>query len=121
MTHQMGDAQKDEEQYQATMPSHLKRDTSPPKQQEEEQEQESSRKRPRYPSEDRRVQTKITVDLRPETVVTLRQIIDSQGIGVSKTVQALLDYALAAYESGHLRFQSQPEVVRLEVVDDSEN
>lgn len=74
--------------------------------------EESTRKRHRYPTEDRR--SKITVDLDPDTIAQLREIAQREGVGksVSKVVQALLDYALEAYESGDLEFELRPAATR---------
>jgi len=66
---------------------------------------ESTRKHPRYPSEAERV--KITLDLDPETITALRAIPEHLGAKkrLSAIAQAFLDYALEAYQSGHIELQ----------------
>jgi hypothetical protein len=85
--------------------------------------EESMRKRPRFPSEENR--SKITLDLDADTIAALREIAQREGVGrgVSKVAQALLDYALEAYESGQLRLEMRPVAFsnRLVVVDKNDN
>jgi len=71
------------------------------------QEEESNRKRPRYPTEDKR--SKITLGLDSETCADLRRITQEMGVGKQVTLisQALIDYALKAYKSGHIVLKPQ--------------
>jgi len=61
--------------------------------------------RERFPSELTR--SKITLDLQPETITTLRQM--AEGLGAKKRlsaiVQALVDYALVALEEDRVELQ----------------
>ena len=61
---------------------------------------DTGRKRPRYPSEAKR--TKATFDLDAATIEALKGIASAKGIkrGQSKVAEALLMFALDAYESG---------------------
>lgn len=85
--------------------------------------EESTRKRPRFPSEENR--SKITLDLDAATIAALREVARREGVGrgVSKVAQALLDYALEAYESGQLRLEMRPVAFsnRLVAVDENDN
>jgi hypothetical protein len=87
--------------------------------------EESTRKHPRYPSEDERTARKITLDLDPDTIAALRAI--PQQIGAKKRLsaiaQALLDYALEAYHSGHIELQPQlgPKGICFEAIKVSNN
>jgi LmbE family N-acetylglucosaminyl deacetylase len=85
------------------------------------QPEESTRKRKRYPTEDRR--SKMTVDLDPETTAKIREIAKQERVGTSAVAQGLLDYALNAYESGRLRFERRPAYARfgLAVIDIDDN
>lgn len=86
-------------------------------------QEESTRKRPRYPSEEDR--SKITLDLDPDTIAAMREIARREGVGryVSKVAQALLDYALEAYELGHIRLELRPAVIgrRLEAIGNNDS
>jgi macrodomain Ter protein organizer (MatP/YcbG family) len=79
--------------------------------------EQSTRKRRRYPTEDQR--SKMTIDLDPDTIAQLREVAKREKAGVSVTAQALLDYAMEAYESGRLKFERRPATTRfvLEPVD----
>ena len=75
---------------------------APPK----EQAPEPQRKRPRYPSEARR--SKATYDLDPETIAKVKEIAMRERFGkkqISVMAQALLDYAIAQYETGAMRIE----------------
>jgi hypothetical protein len=68
----------------------------------------ATRRRPRYPTEDRR--SKMTLNLDPETIAILRAITHDLGAGkrVSSIAQALLDYALDAYRTKQITLELRP-------------
>jgi hypothetical protein len=83
----------------------------------------TKRKRRRYPTEDRR--SKMTLNLDPETIASLREITREVGARkrVSSVAQALIDYALEAYQSDRITLELRPTPIgfRFEAIEVSDN
>jgi LmbE family N-acetylglucosaminyl deacetylase len=85
------------------------------------QPQASTRKR--FPSEETR--SKITLDLDPDTIAALREIAREMGVKkrLSALAQALMDYALEAYQSGRIVLELRPSPIGIcfEAVEANDN
>lgn len=83
------------------------------------EELQPTRKRPRYPSEDKR--SKATYNLDAETIERVREIARLERFGkkqISVVAEALLNFAIEAYEAGeiHLVVTPDPDTWKAEVV-----
>ncbi len=82
-------------------------------------ERDKTRKRPRYPSEDRRVGRRISPTLSRELVDRLREICkaegytgdDGQGVIASAVVEGLLRWAIRSYERGGFEWREETETI----------
>lgn len=76
----------------------------------------SSRRRPRYPSEERR--SKTTYDLATETSDAVREIAAAERLprNHSRVAQALLDHAIAQYRAGHIALDVEQDGPRWRLV-----
>lgn len=81
---------------------------------------DTGRKRPKYPSEERR--SKATFDLGQDTIDAIKGIAADKSLqrGQSKVAQALLDWAVSSYQSGEIDLELEmrgPDDWRLRVVE----
>ncbi len=92
---------------------------------EEQPKEESDRATPLYPSEEKRVNRKITLDLDPPVKERLRKTGFEIGgrLGISAVAQALIEYALDTLESGQIALDSRVEdgKIRFDAVETSGN
>lgn len=68
---------------------------------------ESKRKRPRYPSEGKRIQHRVSLDLGAEVKDVLYRIVEdiADRQQLSAVSRALMEYALNAYETGQITIE----------------